>query len=167
MRATLIRCVLFLLVFGCLQYLWAEVRGTWVERAWIDHLTVASAATLIDRLTPGVQARAEGSRIAAPGGGLNIRNGCEGTEMLFLLAAAVAVAPLSMRARARALAGGLLLVWVLNLARILVLFYAFRADRAMFDLLHNVVAPLVLVALVGVFFQFWLAGSRSKPSAAA
>ena len=167
MRPLLLRCALFVAVFAGLQSLWGAARGTSVDRLWIEQLTVRPAAALVRRLTPGVEARPEGARIAAPGGGLNVRNGCDGTEMLFLLAAAVAVAPLSLRTRAGALASGLLLVLALNQARILVLFYAYRADLALFDLLHTIVAPLVLVALIGAFFQCWLLGTRRSSAASA
>ncbi len=51
---------------------------------------------------------------------------------------------------------GTLLVFVLNLGRILTLFYAYRSDKRWFDLLHGTVAPLLPIALSALFFLFWL-----------
>ena len=159
MRPFFIRCIGFFVVFSALQSLWGAARGTWVERLWIDHLTVQSATAMVSVLTPTVQARPLGARIVAPGGGLNILNGCERTEVLFLLAAALCVAPLSLRSRLHALLSGFVCVFALNLLRILVLFYAYRFDRGLFDLLHTTIAPLILIALTGLFFHLWLAWS--------
>ena len=77
--------------------------------------------------------------------------------MLFLLIAAFASAQLPWRARLGGLLAGTLLVFVLNQGRILALFYAYRSDKALFDLLHGTVAPLLLIALSSLFFLFWLA----------
>jgi hypothetical protein len=45
---------------------------------------------------------------------------------------------------------------VLNQARVIALVLAASHDRALFDLLHGTVLPLVLVAAVGAFFLGWL-----------
>ncbi len=147
---------LFLGTFMLLQWAWSEARGTWIERLVIDQMTVKTAAWLIDTLDPAIGVQAAGSRLKAAGGGINILNGCEGTEVAFLLACAMLVAPMVWRARLLGLAVGCLLVFVLNQGRVLVLFYAFRADRALFDALHGVIAPLLLILAASVFFLVWL-----------
>jgi exosortase/archaeosortase family protein len=148
--------LLFGAVFVLLQAGYGALRGTWVERLAIDTLTVQSAAWLIRTLTPEVAVQAVGTRLKAPGGGINIINGCEGTEVLFLLIAAFASAQLPWRARLGGLLAGTLLVFVLNQGRILALFYAYRSDKPLFDLLHGMVAPLLLIALSALFFMVWL-----------
>jgi exosortase/archaeosortase family protein len=149
------RAAVFLAVFALLQGLWGAARGTAVERVAIDGITVASAVALINLATPAVHAVAAGTRIRAPGGGINILNGCEGVEVLFLLAAALCAFPLPPRRRVAGLAAGVLFVFAINQIRILALFYVFRADRALFGLLHGTVAPVVLIALTVLFFLAW------------
>lgn len=164
------RAAVFLAVFALLQGLWGAARETAMERVVIDGITVGSAVMLINLVTPEVHAVAAGTRIRAPGGGINILNGCEGVEVLFLLVAALCAFPLTLRWRLAGLAAGMLFVFVLNQARILALFYAFRADKALFGLLHGMVAPVVLIALTGLFFLAWTkvgVGDTPRDAAAA
>jgi exosortase/archaeosortase len=80
--------VIFFAVFAVLQWAWSEARGTVIERWVIHDLTVQPAAMLVQLMTPAAHARAVAASIKATGGGLNILNGCEGTEIMFLLVAA-------------------------------------------------------------------------------
>lgn len=147
---------LFLGAFIAMQTLYGMVRGTWIERLSVDELTVKPAAWLIDWLTPEVAVQAVGSRLKAPGGGINIVNGCEGTEVVFLIVAAMLVAPMAWRWRLLGIVAGSLLVFVSNQGRILSLFYAYRADKPLFDLLHGIVAPVLLILVTIVFFVWWV-----------
>jgi exosortase family protein XrtM len=139
-----------------LQAVWEASRGSWIERLWVNDLTVRTATAVINLLTPKAQAVADGTRIVAAGGGLNVMFGCEGTDIVFLLAAAFVVFPMGRRARGLGLLLGLLWVYALNQARIVALFYSFRADRSLFELLHTTAAPLVMIVLTGLFFHWWL-----------
>lgn len=146
----------FALVFAFLQGAWSFAHGTALERLAVDRATVMPAAWIINQLTPAVQAIATGAKIHAPGGGINVLNGCEGFEMLFLLIAALLVAPITWRRGLIGLVGGTLLVWLLNQARIVTLFYAYRADKELFALLHGTVAPLVMIVFVTIAFVIYL-----------
>jgi exosortase family protein XrtM len=162
-----LRVLAFLALFVALQAGYSSGRGGALERLVIDQATVRTAAVLIDTLSPELQVRADGPRLRASGGGLNVLNGCEGTDVAFLLVAALVVAPLPWRRRLAGLMLGLPLVFALNQLRVLALFYAFRSDRAWFDLLHGAVAPLLLVLAVGLFFIVWLNLGTNRGSAAA
>lgn len=157
------RVALFLTLFVAAQTLYSLADDTWVERLVIDHLTVQTAALAIDRIDPAAQVQAVGSRLQAPGGGINVLNGCEGTDVLFLMMAAMLVAPLTWRRRAMGLAIGAVLVFALNQVRVLTLFYAFRTNRELFDMLHGIVAPLLLIFAVTAFFIIWLHLSAPRP----
>jgi exosortase/archaeosortase family protein len=152
--------LVFALVTALLQYGWKQVRGTAVERAVIDVATVQTSAALIRQLTPEVQAQAQGSRIRAPGGGINILNGCEGTEALFLLIAAMAAHRATWRQRAVGLLAGTVAVFGLNQLRVLALFYSYRSDRALFDQLHGLVTPLLLICSAVALFAAWADWAR-------
>lgn len=145
----------FILLFLVQVALWNAARGTAIERVVIDVATVRPGAALINALWSGEQVRAVGHRLVSPHARLSVLNGCEGTECVFLLFAAV----LAARARARAtlpgLLGGLTLVWGLNQARIAALYYSFRFERSWFELVHGYVAPLAVVVVSGLFFLWW------------
>jgi len=160
-RASLLRGLLFLVVFGALQNGFELLRGGRFERFVIDTATVQPARSVIVLLSPADQVRAAGPRLIGRRGGINILAGCEGTEVAFLLAAAIAVAPLSWRRRLAALAGGLALVFLLNELRIVALFFAASANRAWFDPLHSLVAPVAMVTGVVAYVYVWI---RRSPS---
>jgi exosortase/archaeosortase family protein len=153
--------LMFLFVFAALQAAWTSARDTDIERFVIDAITVAPAVVLINAVSPHIGAVAEGSRIRAPGGGINILHGCDGLDVLFLLIAGFVAAPIPWRHRLGGVVMGIALVYVLNQGRILGLFYAHRRDPQLFDLLHGTVLPLLLVAAVALFFLAWTGRTRA------
>ena len=56
---------------------------------------------------------------------------------------------------------------MVNQLRVLVLFYAYRADHALFDPLHAIVTPIAVVLLVCVYFYAWLSYSSRRLASAA
>lgn len=66
------------------------------------------------------------------------------------------VAPISIKARLVGIALGALVVLALNQVRVIGLFYAYRINRDLFDMLHGVVAPLLLIVAVAGCFLLWL-----------
>jgi exosortase/archaeosortase family protein len=155
-RLAIWRMVAFLAIFAGLQALYGAAKGTSVERFVIDQATVKTAAWLIDKANPEVMVQPVGTRLRAPGGGINILNGCEGMDMLCLMIAAMLVAPLPWKAKLAGVVAGTAFIFVLNQARILALFYSFRANTAIFEMLHGLVAPLILITAAGIFFTLWL-----------
>jgi len=150
------RVIGFAAVFAVLQLSWQALAGGAIERFVIHDATVVPATWLVNSITPAVHANAVDRTLAAPGGGLNILNGCEGIEALFLLFAAFAVAPLPWRSRCTGFLLGVAVVFIVNQARILTLFYTYRTDPALFDPLHGIVTPIVVVLTVSAYFYLWL-----------
>lgn len=151
-----LRAIGFLVLFALLQFGWQSLHGTSAEYVVIHDFTVRPAAAIVNSLTPSVGVRSVGFSLEAPGGGLNIENGCEGLEAFFLLFAAFIVSPMRGRYRLGGLALGMVLVFAVNELRIVALFYAARADRALFDPLHADVAPVLVVLILCAYFYAWL-----------
>ena len=154
-------------MFTSLQFSWQALQGSAIERFIIHDGTVVPAASFVNLITPDVHASAVDSAVHAPGGGLNILNGCEGMEALFLLFAAFAIAPIAWRSRWVGLLLGIAVVFIVNQARILLLFYAYRADHALFDPLHGIVTPIAVVLAVSAYFYVWLIHARRRAATAA
>jgi exosortase family protein XrtM len=161
---SLARLALFLSLFFGLQLAWSAARGTLVERSLIEGLIVPSAAALVNLLPLGVEAFAAGARLVSAQGSVNVLNGCEGTDVLFLLVAAFAVASLPWRWRLLGLLVGASLVFVLNLVRIVVLFQAVRLEPSWFGVLHSTVTPLALTLAVALFFLAWMKRADARAS---
>lgn len=162
-----VRAGLFLLIFTALMLGWNALRGGSIERLVVHDATVRPATYFANLLTPGLHAQAVNSSIRAPGGGLNILNGCEGVDALFLLMAAFLVAPLRLRARVAGLLLGIALLYATNQARILLLFYAYRRDPGLFATLHGTVTPILMVLAIAAYFYVWLYRHAPSPAAAA
>ncbi|MCQ9377946.1 exosortase/archaeosortase family protein [Methyloversatilis sp. XJ19-49] len=148
------RVGLFALIFAALQWGWSVQQDSALFRLWVEDLNVRAAVVLIAAVQPDSGAAAAGPRVQAPGGGINVLQGCDGAELLWLMTAAFAVAPLAWRWRLGGWLAGLLLVWLLNVTRITALFFAWRSDPHWFDWLHNYIGPIVLVALLALYFQW-------------
>ena len=161
-----VRALAFLALFTLLQLSWQSLRETAAGRFIVHDCTVEPAAWLVSRLTPSVHVRAVDYSLRAPGGGLNILNGCEGMEALFLLSAAFAVAPLAWRQRLGGLLLGIAVVFTVNQARILLLFYGYRASPAWFDALHTTITPIGVVLVISAYFYAWLVYSGRQTAAA-
>lgn len=146
--------LLFIAAFLGLQWAWNSARGSAVEQVVINGATVGAAVSIINAWSPEVRAAGVGSTIRSPRGGINILNGCEGTEVLFFLVAAVLAYPMLWRWRVVGLLGGTVYVFFLNQLRLLALFYSYQSDRVLFGHLHGVVAPLALIAATLVFFVY-------------
>lgn len=155
-RPLWLQLLLFVLSFGALFAAWKQAAGTAWEKVLIADLTVAPAAFWIRQLTPEVAAVAQGFSIRAPGGGINVLNGCEGLDVLLMLWAALVAVPMGWRRRLVGWVAGSMLAWGLNQARVVALFYANRADKDLFALLHGTVAPLLLILCLALAFALLL-----------
>jgi exosortase family protein XrtM len=146
----------FLIAFIALQYGWERCRGSVVERFVIDHATVVPAGFWLQQLWPEQAIRAAGHSLVSPYNRLNILNGCEGLETLFLLAAAFIAYPFAWRTRLFGIVLSVLLIYTLNQLRIVLLWWAIRTDPQLFSVLHGTVLPLVLIAAGTLLFAAFL-----------
>jgi exosortase/archaeosortase family protein len=142
-------------VFFILQMSYDACRGTAFEHFVLGDMTVVPTAKLIQTLTPEVGVKAIGNQLRAPGGGITVLKGCEGTEVMFMLVAAFSAVIMPWRRRLMGLGIGILMVFCLNQIRLVGLFYAYRSDPSLFDLLHGTLAPITLVIIVALYALFW------------
>ena len=153
----------FLLLFGVLLAVFYVLVGI---RPVNDHVVVpftgvvarASAAVL---RAIGEEVSVAGTVITSPRFSVNIENGCNGIETALLLAAAVFAFPASARQVAAGLLAGFAAIQVVNLVRVVSLFWIGVHRPAWFGPAHTLIWQ-TLVVLVGVgFFVLW-AGRVAK-----
>jgi exosortase/archaeosortase family protein len=157
---------IFLAVFFFLQTGYDLCRGTAFEHFILGDMTVVPTAALINLITPEVGVKAIGNQLNAPGGGITVLKGCEGIEVMFMLVAAFSAVIMPWRLRMSGLGIGILIVFCLNQIRLVALFYTYRSDHFLFDLLHGTLAPILLVIIVGLYSLFWFqyATGKIKPN---
>jgi exosortase family protein XrtM len=129
----------------------------------VDILDVKAAAALINLFTPSEGAVAKGDLIQG-GATIEVAQGCDGFECFMLLGAALLAFPAKWRSKLVGLGMGIPLVYVCNLARIVVLYYVERHAPAHFQLVHVYVAQTALIVICCAFFLVWSEG-RSQARA--
>ena len=162
-RHWLLYILLFLVIFGALDYGYYFTRDTAVEHLIIDKLTLRPAVTIVNLVLPKASARASGQSLISLFGSINITKGCEGTSAMFLLIAAVLPFPARWRYKLLGIVGGVLLMYLLNQLRILAIVISLHSHPAWFGSLHGLVAPTFIV-LVGCLFFFAWANAVTAPS---
>jgi len=153
--------VVFLAVFAILQLGYAAARDTSIERTVIDVATILPAAALINLIAPDEEVEPVEHRLISETVRLSVLNGCEGTETLFLLIAAVLAFAAPWRHKLLGVVIGTLLVYGLNQLRIVALYFALRHDKELFALMHGYIGPTLIIAVCALFFLWW-AGNRPQ-----
>ncbi len=164
-RFGVIYVVLFLAIFGALDYGYYLTRGTAVEHLLIDTLTVRPAAAVINAVVPSVSARASGHSLLTPFGQINILGGCEGSDGMFLLIAAVLPFPARRLSKLAGIIGGVSLMYAMNQLRILALVLSLRWHRDWFASLHGLIAPTCIVVAGCIFFFAWANAAAPRVNA--
>lgn len=127
-------------------------------------LTVPSAVA-IDLVAPAERVRAVANTLVSPRATLEIVRGCEGAGTMFLLAAAIVAFRAPWRRKLAGLALGLAVVHLINLARIVGLYFVVAYRESWFLMAHTYVAPLAVLAAVAAFFWWWaLAPAGARPA---
>ena len=148
--------ILFLGIVILLQTLYGFADGTWFQRILIEDVTVKTTASLINWVSPSIGVEAENTHLNAAGGGINVANGCNGLEVMFIFFAAMTIAPLNLYSKVLGLLFGIPYIFILNQIRLLALFFTYRMNKSFFSTLHSTVAPVLLMAFTILSFVYWL-----------
>lgn len=154
--------MLFSAVFFILHFAYQAASGTVVEKIIIDMATVRPSVFLINLLNSNEHVFAHGHGLISPYARLSILNGCEGTESLFLIVAAIMAFKTHWQNKLVGLMLGSLVIYLANQARIVTLYFALRHDRGLFAALHGYIAPILIIAIGCLFYILWIQWSLRK-----
>ena len=123
------------------------------------------SAALIAPFDDGVIAYGKILQFQDTGFAVSIEAGCNGVEATIVLVAAVVAFPAPWRARVAAIALGFLAIQVLNIARIISLFYLGNWDMEIFSWVHLYLWPALIMLDVLVVFIVYLRylANRQQP----
>jgi exosortase H (IPTLxxWG-CTERM-specific) len=95
--------------------------------------------------------------LSTPGGkfSMEVRDGCNGVNVVILLWAAVLAYPSSIRWKLIGLAGGLAAIQGLNLFRLISLFYLGQYSTSMFEFAHLYLWETLIIIDAMVVFGIW------------
>lgn len=108
----------------------------------------------------------QGTVINAARFAMDVHNGCNGIEAVVLLLAAIAAFPASLSDRMKGLLFGLLFVQVVNVVRLVMLFWLGAYHRSVFDLFHVTVWQTIIVLITFAFFYVWSTRVASRTTSA-
>ena len=106
--------ILFFLIGQAGNYFLRRYAGDMV----IHSLNAVPASVIINLLTPDEKTVARDIRICGPNVSMMIKRGCEGSEGMVLVLAAVLAFPAGIRKKLTAVLIGIIIVYVANLSRI-------------------------------------------------
>ena len=113
---------------------------------------VATASRAALRLF-GISAGGSGTLIVSPEFSVNIKNVCNGLEVTAILFATILAFPATIKSKLIGLAIGYPVIFVVNLARVVVLFFLGFKQPQIFDTVHYFYSQaFVIIATVAVWF---------------
>jgi exosortase/archaeosortase family protein len=96
-----------------------------------------------------------GTVINLPGISLDVLFGCNGLETVMIYSIAVIAFPAAWNRKLVGIAGGFLLIQIINIMRIVGLAYAAVHMKPVFEILHIYVAQGIMIAIaLGIFFIY-------------
>ncbi|MCE4557367.1 hypothetical protein [Pelomonas cellulosilytica] len=149
---------IFVLVYALLNWCYFLLPDAQLKRVHEVLILQPCAAVLNSVLDASVGIRDNG--LVSDGIYLAVVRGCDGAGVLFLLLAAVACFPSRAAPKLIGLVSGLVLVHVLNVARIVALFVVFKDHRNSFSDLHDLYVPTAMLLICGVAFMLWMSSIR-------
>ena len=162
-RNIIVLAGIFLVVFVCLRFAYDSMRDTWLERFILDTITVKTSAELIGVVSPTALVQSQGHTLIGQFGRLTVALGCEGTESILLLVAAIVAFPATLKQKLFGALYGSAIVFVVNQIRIVGLFFTLQRRPEWFDALHGYLAPTAIIVVTAIYFFAWTARVKREP----
>lgn len=129
-------------------------------------LQVRPATRILSWTSPGSEVTADGITVVSSRVRLSLMRGCDGVEAWLILLSALLVFPMPWRHRLLGMASGSLLIFGLNVTRIVTLFRIAEDRPQWFDTAHGMVWQSIMVLAASLFAWIWIqaqspAGSRA------
>src|SRR5258708_3485100 len=161
-RKTFRFLALFAIIFGVCYFLFGIAPGVRVGiiKPYTEFL--ARTVTAIVNLF-GAGAVTDGTLVQSPRFSMTIAMGCDGVEASSLFLAGVLAYPTSIRARLIGLAFGVPLIHVINLGRLVGLFYAGVYLPSIVEEVHVYIAQTIVILLATAILIFWLERFATHP----
>jgi exosortase family protein XrtM len=154
--------VLFISIFIVSQSLYYFSRPLKIPQT-LQHTNTGISSAIINIISPKDMTTAEGVTIkSASGYTMNIAWGCEGVEGIFMLIAALVAYTLKRKWKLYGILAGTALLFILNIFRLVFLFYTIKYKPALFDIMHVYVGQTFIIFFAVLFFIGWVTAFSEK-----
>lgn len=143
---------LLVVLFGIELTPWAQ---RWLVMPWTSALASVSTA-IVTFFDANVVAAGKVIRSTTNGFAVSIEAGCNGVEATLVLAAAILAFPASWRYKLLGLAAGAVAVQLLNVVRVISLFYIGQWNLAVFEWAHQYAWQALIMLDVLVVWLVWV-----------
>ena len=140
-----------MLLFICLNQAYLRA-SPGIKNILARQMNAVVAAAIIQVLTPAEAVHVDGGVLAGTRGMVDIKNGCEGFEVILILAAIILAYPMGWGMKAAGLLIGSLVLYIANLVRIVSLYYIVAIHPAWFDPAHTLVWQTIMILLAAAIF---------------
>lgn len=148
--------LIFLLLLPALMVLeLTNPAQQWLVLPWTSLLTRISAF-LLSLFDPGVLSYGKVLMDAKTGIGVSVEAGCNGIEACLILIAAMVAYPADWKMKLVGLLAGSLAVQVVNVLRVVSLFYLARWDKEFFEFAHLYLWQALIMIDVLVVWLVWI-----------
>ena len=150
---------------GCFAALFAIIVWLGARTRLVMELMAATAgaATALMNLT-GVVATHAGAMITVPGRRLMIGADCTGVMIVALLVSLVLAYPVRISSKVIGVLVGILAVYGANLARLVLIAHISRAPDMLFNVAHDFLFQVGMVAVAIAVWAVWLSFARARES---
>jgi len=114
----------------------------------------------------GIESYAQGNNIISDAMIISLAFGCEGSEPIVLFIAAVSAFPSTLKNKIIGGAIGVLSLYILNIIRIILLYFIGLSEVVDFDLFHVIIFPVIFIVIAIIFFVGWLKWQSKIPQKA-
>ncbi len=123
----------------------------------LNHVVNAEvSATIINLISPERGVEAVDGVLRGGAIPIDIRKGCEGFEVMIIMIAVMLAFPMPLVYRITGMIAGCLFIYVLNIIRIVSLFYITLKRPEFFDAAHISVWQTIIIMLATGFFLWWI-----------
>jgi len=146
----------FLVILTVLNSVYYLLAKTSVEDFILSVMTAKPPAFVINLLTPAEHVVVKGNELTSPRVSFSVVSGCEGMGGLLLIISAICAANVRLKSKLKGLAYGMTFIYLLNVFRIVGLYYVMRYCNSAFNFAHYFVGQTIIIFLGCAFFVLWL-----------
>jgi len=147
--------VFFILFFVIGQWIY-YLSKNYLSPVIVHQLNANVSSSLINWIHPDERTTVHQNEIRTVGLRMVIEEGCEGTEGIILVTAALMAFEMSFIIKISGIVLGIILLYLSNLIRIITLYFSLRYKPELFDLLHMYIGQSFYIFVGAVFFIFWI-----------
>ncbi|HEY3129611.1 MAG TPA: exosortase H [Acidobacteriota bacterium] len=151
-----------------LFFAYVLLAGFLIRLDWVDRRLMHPYTVLITRISGailnamGILVETLGTTIRHNSFAVDIRRGCDGVVATAVLVSACLAYPLRWKARVLGALSGYALIFVLNLIRVMGLFYVgLKGSSRTFEFFHIYVSQFAVIALAMVFWIYWVGREKT------